>query len=187
VGDNRSKQNEFTGHITKAYSIVRFPAPSYETRAQIESNATNYFLRQIDALIAIWNGGTPNASEAGAVARQAFDSGVPVVWISPAGEHAPRLIVDFDEEGNAAAPETDCTEGPLTLALCLIVGGPNAKVGRSGISPKEGLKDYYSESWRPRCYSTIYDFLRRVGFALASHRDWHPRIRRSMRRLGSIS
>ena len=110
----------------------------------------------------IWYGVAPSANAVAAVARQAFDSGVPVVWISTDGPHPPRFLVDFDKSGNALASETDCTEGPLALALSPIAGGPKAKVDHSGISPKEGLQNFYSESWHPHCYSTVYDFLRRV-------------------------
>ena len=162
VEKDRVQQNEAVGYLAKTYSTVRFPTQTDQTLARIESNAINYFLRQIDLLIVIWNGAAQSSNAVAAVARQAFDSGVPVVWISTDGPHPPRLLVDFDKSGNALASETDCTEGPLAFALSPIVGGPKAKVDRSGISPKEGLQNFYSESWHPHCYSTAYDILRRV-------------------------
>jgi hypothetical protein len=158
VDKDASNQIEFTGYLT-SHSVVRFATASNQTEAQTELNAINYSLRQIDLLIAIWNGAaTPGADETAAVARRAFESGVPVVWISTAGRHPPRLLVDFDENGNALAPETDCTEGPLASALRLIVGGPKATIDGSGVSPREGLQNFYSESWHTHCYSTVYDF-----------------------------
>jgi hypothetical protein len=163
LGENSNEQNGFVEHLKKATNVTQFPSPAPEKRDQVRLDAASYLLRQIDLLIAVWDGTPPNVGEAGAIAKQAFEGGIPVVWISTTGDHVPRLIADFDEKGSAVAPETDCTQGPLTVALRPIVGGPRPEVGRSGISPLNALQNFYSEAWRPHCYCIVYDFLARVA------------------------
>ena len=146
------------------------------------ADAGSYFLRQIDLLIAIWDGKPPRVAGTGAIARHAFNGGIPVVWIQTDGkrhsakgnehrvtstggstEYIPRLIVGFHENGDPDAPETDCTSGSLAEAVQEIFALP-ANVARvSRKPPRARLRDFYEESWRRFTIWFPYDFLKRLA------------------------
>jgi hypothetical protein len=147
------------------------------------ANAGSYFLRQIDVLIAIWDGKPPRVAGTGAIARHAFDGGIPVVWIktddetnhATKGEHSarntrarsidkiPRLIVRFHENGNPEAPETDCTNGSLAEALQQIFALPSNVARASRKSPRARLNEFYEEGWRSFTLWCAYDALKRLA------------------------
>ena len=51
-------------------------------------------------LIAVWDGEAPKPGGTGAIAREAFEGRIPVVWISTIEDRPPRLITEFDDGGN---------------------------------------------------------------------------------------
>jgi len=147
------------------------------------ADAGSYFLRQIDVLIAIWDGKPPGVAGTGAIARHAFDGGIPVIWIkadhkrtsATKNEHSasnarvsathnvPRLIVGFHENGDPDTPDTDCTSGSLEGALQEIFALPSKMARVSRKSPRARLHDFYEESWRGFTIWSTYDILKRVA------------------------
>ncbi len=151
--------------LKRASTLTRFPLPQLDKTAQAALTADSYMLRQIDILIVIWDGKACEGGDTGAIAMQAHEGGIPVVWLSTTANHAPRLIAGFDEQGNAIAPETDCTAGPLLYALQPLVGGPTAVGAAAKRPPQQALRDFYAETWRSRCYFVCYDMLLRLATA----------------------
>jgi hypothetical protein len=131
-------------------------------REQGYVDAGGYFLRQIDLLIAIWDGNPPKVAGTGAIARHAFEGGIPVVWITTRDQdRPPRLIQGFDKHTISATP--DATDGPLEKVLKAIFGAPS-EVGRDSRKPAGlGLRDFYREDWRERCRLPFYDLLKRYA------------------------
>jgi hypothetical protein len=163
LGDGRNVQNEFLESIKRALTITQFPLPGPERRDQGYVNAGSYLLRQIDLLIAVWDGKTPKPGGTGALAREAFDGRIPVIWLSTCGARVPRLITDFDANGTPVAPEADCTEGPLLTALQPLFAGPSLVSNRPPKSREAALDQFFREAWRPVCYLPVYDFLKRCA------------------------
>lgn len=142
-------------------------------------DAGSYFLRQIDVLIVVWDGKPPRVAGTGAIARHAFDGGIPVVWIkahdtnksatrnkhggtrASATDNIPRLIVGFHENGDPDAPETDCSSGSLAEALREIFALPSNVTHASQKSPRARLCNFYDERWRSVTIWFFYDILKR--------------------------
>jgi hypothetical protein len=135
LGDNRDVRSEFLDCLGKASSVTQFPFPRRHKREQGYLNSGSYLLRQIDILISIWDGTPPKPGGTGAIAKEAYEGGIPVVWLSTLSDNVPRLITGFDEKSDPIAPETDCTEGPLLSALKPIFDGPSPRTGHSRRSP----------------------------------------------------
>jgi hypothetical protein len=127
------------------------------------ADAGSYFLRQIDVLIAVWDGKPPKTAGTGAIAKHAFEGGVPVVWLSTQHNHVPRLIKGFDEHGDPIAPDSDCTNGPLASVLQSIFVAPSNAPRDSRNSARAGLEDFYGEDWRECCYFPFFDILKRFA------------------------
>jgi hypothetical protein len=128
------------------------------------ADAGGYFLRQIDLLIAVWDGKAPRTAGTGAIARQAFEGGIPVVWIAiEAKDHPPRLIKGFNKQAIATTPETDATGGPIKEALAPIVAAPARRAPRSRGSPQARLQDFYAEKWRKGTCFAFFDCLKRAA------------------------
>jgi hypothetical protein len=161
LGDGRNVQSEFLDSIKRAVTITQFPLLEPQGRDQGYLNAGSYLLRQIDLLIAVWDGKGPKPGGTGALATEAFEGRIPVVWLSTCENRVPRLITDFDENGTPIAPEADCTEGPLLTALQPLFAGPSLTSNRSTISHEAPLDQFYQEAWRPFCHFPAYDFLKR--------------------------
>lgn len=156
-------RNKFVELLGKASSITQLPVLKTQKRDQGYISAGSYTLRQIDLLIAVWDGAPPKPGGTGAMAKEAYEGGIPVVWLSTVSNHAPRLISDFDDKGGPIAPDADCTEGPLLSALKPIFDGPRADRGYSKRSARDALERFYRETWKPRCYFPAYDLLVRIA------------------------
>jgi hypothetical protein len=130
------------------------------------ADAGGYLLRQVDVLVAVWDGKAPKIGGTGAIARMANDKGIPVVWLSTIEDAAPRLITEF-AVGGAMTTGADCTKGPLLTALLPVFAAPVAAAGRKEAqsSAPTGLERFLQERWHPRCYFFVYDFLKRVASA----------------------
>jgi hypothetical protein len=127
------------------------------------ANAGSYLLRQIDLLVAVWDGKAPKTGGTGALAREAHDEGIPVVWLSTLGDATLHLIMGFDDNGPTTGG-ADCTKGPLLAALMPVFSAPDVPPGRSakGLA-RAGLERFFQERWHPRCYFVVYDFLKRIA------------------------
>jgi hypothetical protein len=127
------------------------------------ADAGTYFLAQLDVLIAVWDGKPPKTGGTGAMARHAFEGGIPVVWLSLEQNEPARLIKGFDKHGDPVAPEPDASAGPLAAALHVIFGPPAESDPEGGQSPRARLLDYYQETWREGCSFVVYDCLKRLA------------------------
>src|SRR5262245_15862835 len=96
-----------------------------ESRGQGYADAASYFLLQVDRAAVAGDGQPPRTAGTGAMARHAFEGGIPVVWIATKHDLPPRLIKGFDERGHPIAPDVDCLGGPLAASLHSIFGGPS--------------------------------------------------------------
>jgi hypothetical protein len=161
AGDGRDVSGEFREAIKKATTITELPAPRPNDRSRSYVDAGGYLLRQADVLVAVWDGKKPKPGGTGAIARKAFDGGIPLVWISTVQDCAPRLVTGFDDAGAPDAPEIDCTDGPLQEALWPIFAAPTGRKGRR--SSRAGLERYLCEFWRHNTYWTAFDFFKRVA------------------------
>jgi hypothetical protein len=91
AGDGRDVRDEFRQSLAKAAVVTELPAPSgLASRATPKPAAS--CLRQIDILVAVWDGKPPKAGGTGAVVREAAAGGIPVVWLSTENDEPPRLI-----------------------------------------------------------------------------------------------
>ena len=61
-------------------------------------------LRQIDLLIAIWDGKPPKPGGTGAIVQEAFVGGIPVVWLATGGDRPITLIDDFHDDRPVRRP-----------------------------------------------------------------------------------
>jgi hypothetical protein len=161
LGDGRDVRSEFLESIKRSSTVTEFPLLEPNRRDQGYVNAGSYLLRQIDLLIVVWDGNVPKAGGTGALAKEAFEGRIPVIWLSTSRDHVPRLITDFDESGSPIAPEADCTEGPLLTALQPLFAGPSLASDRPTESREAALEKFYQEAWKPVCRLPVYDFLKR--------------------------
>jgi hypothetical protein len=136
------------------------PYPQSRNRDQGYADAGGYLLRQIDVLIAVWDGRPPKTGGTGALAREAVDGGIPVVWLSTREDPlVPRLITEFDRAGAPVRSDADCTKGPLTEKLMEIFAGPLAAEHEQ----RQGLDGFCAERWPQACYLPFYDLLKRCA------------------------
>ena len=97
-GDGRDVSAAFVESLKKATTVTQLPAPRPDDRAKSYADAGGYLLRQIDVLIAVWDGEPPQPGGTGAIAREAFDGHIPVVWLMTTEDLPPRLITGFDDD-----------------------------------------------------------------------------------------
>jgi hypothetical protein len=141
-----------------------YPETDAGKRDQGYANAGSYLLKQIDLLFAVWDGRPPKTGGTGALARKAYDEGIPVVWLSTVEDVAPRLITKFDD--GPATNNADCTKGSLLSLLIPIFSVAAAPPGRSARkSVRTRLEMFFQERWRPRCWWPIYDWLKCIASA----------------------
>ncbi len=165
AGDGRNVRAEFEASLARADTVtelVSAPAGG-EPRDKAYADAGSYQLRQIDVLVAVWDGRPPKTGGTGAIAKNAFEGGIPVVWLSTAEEHPPRLIRGFDKRGDPIAPEADCTSGPLQATLQDMLAPPSQTVRGARRSARSALAQFYREHWRASCYFPVFDLLKRVA------------------------
>ena len=124
-------------------SVTELPSQKSHRRDQGHINADSYLLRQIDLLIAVWDDLPPKSGGIGAIAREANQGGIPVIWLSTAIDFSPRLITGFDDKGDPIPSDVDCTEGPLISALKPIFDGPSLDPGRFKRVPQDALIGFY--------------------------------------------
>lgn len=173
-GDGRDVSGAFLESLKRATTVTQLPEPRPGDRSRSYADAGGYLLRQIDVLIAVWDGEPPLPGGTGAIAREAFDNRIPVVWLMTTEDRPPRLITGFDAGGNPVAPDADCTDGPLASALIPVFAAPAPLLprGERG-SARDCLERFLGERWRGRFYFSAYDALWR-----AAHRQWpRPVIR----------
>jgi len=169
AGDGRDVREEFKACLRRASTITELPFSRSQDRALGYADAGGFLLRQIDLLIAAWDGKAPKPGGTGAIAREAFDGGIPVVWLLTEEKHKsrhstgnepdfrPHLITEFSEDGVPSASDADCTKGPLGAVLAPIFAAP----GKAESGAHAGLERFYAEEWQPVARLAAYDILKR--------------------------
>lgn len=166
AGDGRDVREEFRRSLSRASAVTELALQQGAPRQQGYVDAGSYLLRQIDVLIAVWDGEPPKPGGTGAIVKLAYEGGIPVAWLEippdePAGFDAvPRLITGFDDNGAPLAADADCTDGPLSTAIEPIFAAPSDN--DNGGTARAGLARFLAETWPNHCYFTFYDFLRRL-------------------------
>jgi hypothetical protein len=155
----------FLESLKCASTITQLVPNHLRNREDCYADVGSYLIRQIDLLVAVWDGKSAKVGGTGALARRAFEGGIPVVWISTTEDRIARLVADFDENGRPNAPDADCMDGPLHAALKPIFGAATGKQGFSRKSAVGRLQNFLAEKWHRHCYFTAYDFLKRVANA----------------------
>jgi hypothetical protein len=165
AGDGRDVSGALREALKRATTVTELPPPRRDDRERSYAEAGGYLLRQIDMLVAVWDGLPPKPGGTGALARKAFESGIPLVWIASSGEGDPRLVTGFDDAGGPKAANVDATDGPLEDALWPIFAAPaqRASDGRRYESSRTALERYLGEFWRHNTYWTAFDVLKRIA------------------------
>jgi hypothetical protein len=159
-GDGRDVRDEFRQSLGKAAVVTELPAPS-GSREQGYAEAGGFMLRQIDILVAIWDGKPPKAGGTGAVVREAAAGGIPVVWLSTEDETPPKLITRTPAMGDPQAAAFEWNDTALTAVLAPDLAAPERSPAPD--SARAGLERYLGEHWQRRSWFTAYDALRRVA------------------------
>jgi len=169
-------QAEFDTALAQADVILELPEVDETARRELGYGRLGTFLvRQIDLLVAVWDGGREEGiGGAAEVIRQALTAHVPVVWIMSklSGERAaahPRLIERIERDGETIAPDVDCTRGKLAAAIGTIVSPPMheleaelaQKVDEHGPSATARLTSFLEETWPRATRAVLYDLLKR--------------------------
>jgi hypothetical protein len=163
AGDGRDVRDEFRQSLSKAAVITELPAPS-GPREQGYVEAGGFMLRQIDILIAIWDGKPPKAGGTGAVLREAVAGGIPVIWLWTLEEGPPRLITRPPTMGDPQAAAFEWNDTALMAVLAPDLAAPEPSPAPD--SARAGLERYLGERWKRRSWFTAYDALRRAARGL---------------------
>jgi len=83
-----------------------------------------FLLRQIDILVAVWDGGPGDKGGTSEVVHAAVGAAIPIVWIHSLNDAAARMVTGIDSNGMILASDVDCCLGPLRDAIEAIVGFP---------------------------------------------------------------
>jgi hypothetical protein len=168
VGDGRDVRETFEASLARADAVTQLDLPTADDGGGEVARrdlgyvaAGGYLLRQIDVLIAVWDGMPPKTGGTGAVARKAHEAGIPVVWIPIHDAAVPSLISAF-EGSSPTTTGDDCTKGPLLTALEPIFDAPPASATAGRRSARARLERFLHERWHPRCYLSLYDCLKRM-------------------------
>jgi hypothetical protein len=160
VGGGRDVRSEFEASLAKATVVTELPLQQSGQRNQGYVDAGGYLLRQIDVLVAVWDGLPPKPGGTGALVKEAVEGSIPVVWLSTAEERAPRVIKEF-KDGNPVSSGADCTKDVLTAELMPIFEAPPPTRQGRRRSARASLDGFYREHWRPVCWVPFYDLLKR--------------------------
>jgi hypothetical protein len=179
--DVTSKFEEMFKGATTRVALPNDPRKPEETAAdktedeyQRRRNAAyarlgEFLLRQIDVLVAVWDGKREEGpGGTAAVVRAAIEADIPVVWISTLEDTISRIVEDIDDEGGPIAPDADALGGPLRDAIRAIIfltidtdAGDDSHASDATPDIAGRLKVFLNEEWpRPSRWIT-YDILRR--------------------------
>jgi hypothetical protein len=160
AGDGRDVRDEFLQSLIKASVVTEIDDPS-GSRDHGYAKAGGFMLRQIDVLVAVWDGKPPRPAGTGSIAREAVAAGIPVVWLSTVDEAPPCLITHLPPGTELPAAVCEYTEPALLAALAGAFAAPT----RSGAAsaPRAGLDRYLGERWKRRTWFSAYDTLRQVA------------------------
>ena len=161
AGDGRDVTGDFDRSLKRAQAITELPAPpKADQRNQGYVMAGSFLLRQVDLLIAVWDGYEPKPGGTGAIVQEAWDGGIPVVWISTGADGKTQLIDRFEDETPIAA-DKPWNEETLKAKLDPILAAPSETEQGRRQSPRTGLERFYRENWRTECRMRLFDMLKR--------------------------
>jgi hypothetical protein len=114
-------------------------------------------LRQIDVLVAVWDGKPPRPAGTGSIARGAVAAGIPVIWLSTQDEGPAKLITQLPPGSEPQAAATEFTDAALLAALAPALAAPSRSPA-SGAA-RTGLERFLGERWKKRVWFSAYDAL----------------------------
>jgi hypothetical protein len=163
AGDERDVTGELDASLRRAQVIAELPAPNPQRRNHGYVLAGGYLLRQVDLLIAVWDGEEPKPGGTGAIVEEARDGGIPVIWIPVEAATRIRFIETFEDDKPVPA-DKDWSDAALKDLLKPLLDAPSNKDEGRRRSPREGLSRIYREVWLPECHMRQYDvFSRWIG------------------------
>jgi hypothetical protein len=153
---------------TESLSQSKDPEEYWRLRNEGYLRCGGFLLRQIDLLIAVWDG----RKEAGVggtaqVIRGAVNADIPVVWISSVESTYPRMLEEIDDNGRPSASLADCCRGALADAISTIVSPASEEVegtsSHHADDPNVGdrLQQFFDEQWPRPCRWVTYDLFKR--------------------------
>src|SRR5438128_8107199 len=116
AGDGRDVRDEFRNSLAKASVVTEIDDPPSDSRDQGYAKAGSFMLRQIDVLVAIWDGKPPKPAGTGSIARGAGAAGIPVIWLSTVDVGAARVITQLTPGGAGHAVATEFTDVVMVAA-----------------------------------------------------------------------
>src|SRR5262245_42716555 len=161
AGDGRDVRDEFLKSLARASVVTEIDDAPPWNRDQGYAKAGSFMLRQIDVLVAGWDGKPPRPAGSGSIARGAVAAGIPVIWLSTQDEGPARLITQLSPGSEPLAAATEFTDAALLAALAPTFAAPASSPAPS--TARAGLARYLGERWKKRAWFTAYDALRQVA------------------------
>ncbi|MCC6887009.1 MAG: hypothetical protein IT536_00510 [Hyphomicrobiales bacterium] len=160
AADGGDVRDAFLAKLQRAAVVTELPMPDGGPREQGYVLCGSMLLRQIDLLIAVWDGQQPKPGGTGAVVKEAFDGGIPVVWLATGGDHAIALIDSFhnDRPARSTAP---WSEQQLQERLDPILAAPPSDWLGVGQAPRARLERFCAERWPRVSRASGFDLLKR--------------------------
>jgi hypothetical protein len=158
-GDGRDVRSEFEASLKRAAVVAEVPTQA-GPRDQGYVASGGFMLRQIDLLIAVWDGKEPKPGGTGAIAQKACEGGIPVAWIATGDERPPALIESFRND-QPVRSAVEWGEQMLMAALDPILAAPSSDSFGGRHSARARLDQFYAERWRPTCWAPGFDLLKR--------------------------
>jgi hypothetical protein len=171
------------------YSAAREASQQIIVLPQTRPQDTNGFvrardlmLRQIDLLIAIWDGRVQeNAGGTMDVVAHALENGIPVVWIATEKKQSP-WVISHVEDANRETPYANATSGPIADAVLSQLGLRERRAAlrepwaleATSASAQTRLHDFLHEAVPTRCYWMAYDCIK-IGL-----RPWRWRFTKKL-------
>jgi hypothetical protein len=156
VGDGRDVRGELNASLARASVVTELPTPQVRNHGYVQCG--NFLIRQIDVLIAVWDGAEAKPGGTGAVAQEACNGGIPVIWIATGGDQPLAFIESFSDDKPVRAGEA-WSERALQSALDPTLAGPAAdSLGRA---PRARLEQFYGETWPGATRASSFDLLKR--------------------------
>jgi len=156
VGDGRDVRDDFLSSLARASVVTELPTPPERNHGYVLCG--NFLLRQIDVLIAVWDGEQPKPGGTGAIAQEACDGGIPVIWIATGSDQPLALIESFSDDKPIRASEA-WSERSLQATLDPILAAPATDA--LGRSPRARLEQFYAEPWPAATRASSFDLLKR--------------------------
>lgn len=157
AGDGRDVRGELLASLPRAAVVTELPTPQERNQGYVLCG--NFLLRQIDVLIAVWDGEAPKPGGTGEIVQEACDGGIPVVWLATGGDHPIALIQSFSNDKPVRASEAWSDE-TLQASLAPILAAPSADAFGER-SPRARLEQFYGETWPAASRASSFDLLKR--------------------------